>query len=635
MKLNSLYWLRTLLQRLAIVLLMYGITRLLFLLFNQHLFPSLNLAEYLVVQLRGMRFDFSALLYMNSLLILAHLIPGKWRENARFRTILKLIFYGFNGIALSWEVSDFIYFEFGLKRTSTHVLGMAGDAFALIPTFIRDFWYMAFVGIGFLIFLEFLYRKTGKSKMPKAINLYLEIPVLLLICALSLIGMRGGLQLRPISPGTASMGLKEHRLSPVVLNTTFNMLYSVGHRGLKIPNYMSEEEMIRLAPASLVRSVDSLGKPKQNLLIIIMESFSAEYSAVLNPDLDTGWMPFTDSLMQSGLHFPWAFAAGKRSNEGIAAINLSLPVLMEDPLIGSLYSTNKFSGLGDLFQGAGYSTWFFHGGTNGTMGFDQFLNSIGIQHYVGRKEYDDEQDFDGAWGIFDEPFFQFTAEQLSQAEHPFAAQLFSLSSHHPYTIPDKWKGKLRKGPIPMHEAVSYGDKALEAFFRTIKDEDWFENTLFIITADHTGQVAPGNHRYANAHGTWHIPMILWKADGSLEGEKQQIAGHIDVLPTAASALLSDFEIKAMGRDLIADSIGFSYQHLNNVYQITTDEWLLQLNLSKSASSSQVQALYRYRTDLMLKENLMDEYPELCSELTQKLSAVIQQYHSVLVNNSYQ
>ena len=161
--------------------------------------------------------------------------------------------------------------------------------------------------------------------------------------------------------------------------------------------------------------------------------------------IQNSFTPFIDSLIQESLVFTNGFSNGRRSIEGIPAVIAGIPSLMNSPFITSAYSGDKFYSLPYLLKQEGYNTSFYHGGTNGTMGFDNFCKAAGIDAYYGRYEYNNDKDFDGNWGIFDEPFLQFMAKSLDKTPQPFMASVFTLSSHHPYTIPEKYKNKFIKG----------------------------------------------------------------------------------------------------------------------------------------------------------------------------------------------
>src|SRR6267378_3616529 len=155
----------------------------------------------------------------------------------------------------------------------------------------------------------------------------------------------------------------------------------------------------------------------------------------------------------------------------------------------------------------GYSTSFYHGGTNGTMGFDAFSRLAGFDTYYGRNEYNNEKDFDGNWGIWDEEFFRYFAHNLDGTKQPFFSTVFSLSSHHPFALPSRYQGKFKEGSLPIHKSIRYTDYSLQQFFKTAASMPWFSNTLFVITADHTGPA--GSSFYDQRYGMYQIPILFY------------------------------------------------------------------------------------------------------------------------------
>ena len=105
----------------------------------------------------------------------------------------------------------------------------------------------------------------------------------------------------------------------------------------------------------------------KNVVIIILESFSKEYVGYYNNG--KGYTPFLDSLINYSLVMERAYANGIKSIEALPSIVSSIPTLMNNPFITSIYATNKYYSLPLLLKREGYSTSFFHGGNRGTMGF--------------------------------------------------------------------------------------------------------------------------------------------------------------------------------------------------------------------------------------------------------------------------
>jgi phosphoglycerol transferase MdoB-like AlkP superfamily enzyme len=259
------------------------------------------------------------------------------------------------------------------------------------------------------------------------------------------------------------------------------------------------------------------------------------------------------------------------------------------------------------------------------MGFDSFARMTGFDDYFGLNQYPDKNDFDGMWGVWDEPFFKFFAKELNSFPQPFLASIFSVSSHHPFEVPEKYKGKFKKGPAPILEVVGYTDFALKEFFNEIDSEPWFKNTLFVITADHTNESI--HKEFQNNFGSYSIPVVFYKPGSDLKGVKDKIAQQIDIMPTILDYLNYDEEYIAFGNDLLDDSYeSFAYNTSGSTYQLYMKDHILEMIDNKPVG------LYNYKTDKYLENNVMESEPELTRQMEEKLKAVIQSYNSRLIDN---
>ncbi|MCK4701011.1 MAG: LTA synthase family protein, partial [Bacteroidales bacterium] len=340
-----------------------------------------------------------------------------------------------------------------------------------------------------------------------------------------------------------------------------------------------------------------------------------------------GYTPFLDSLIHHALVFPNAFSNGKRSIEAMPSIMASLPTLMTSSYISSGYATNSINSLASLLKDKGYHTSFFHGGSNGTMGFDNFAHSAGIDEYYGMNEYGKNEDFDGNWGIFDEEFLQFYATKLNSFEEPFFSSVFTLSSHHPYTIPGKYKEKFRKGPLKILEAIGYSDFSLKRFFETASEMPWFENTLFVITADHTAQAI--KPEYITNLGQFRVPIIFFHpADSSLRGKKNLITQQLDIMPSVLDYLDYNEPFISFGNSILRpreDHFALTFQ--NGIYQYIANGYILIYNQNEGPIS-----LYHFETDPLLENNLLRTSQSTRIEMVKKLQSIIQVYNHRMIRN---
>lgn len=623
--------------RLLVVLLLLFLSRILFYLFNTGYFTNLGFAEVMRLALAGLRFDLSALLIINAPYILASTIPFPFRGNRAWQATATGYFYVINSLALFANFVDTIYFRFTLKRTTADIfryVGVGGDFDKLIPQFLRDFWYVAVAWVVFVVLLVWLgsrFSSAGsgsKGRQGPAAFYLVNTFLFLAVGALTVIGIRGGVQLRPINLVTAGQYTSAKNI-PLVLNTPFSIAKSITHESLRpVTTYRSEKELAAVY-TPVHRGSNGSFNPL-NVVIIILESVSREHIGILNRDLENGryqgFTPFLDSLMRHSAYFD-AFANGKTSIQGIPAVLSGIPSLMNESFIQSPYAAGKVTGIAGLLKAKGYSTAFFHGGTNGTMGFDAYTKMAGFDRYYGRSEYNNEKDYDGKWGIRDEEFLQYTAATLAATKQPFAAALFTLSSHHPYYVPAKYANVFRKGRLPIQQSVMYADHALAGFFHTAKRMPWYGNTLFVITADHTSE---GYYPYYQSDvGQYAIPLMFFRPGEDLRGNPGLVAQQTDILPTVLSYLGYDRGYIAFGNDLFdtaANLPRFSVHYISGLYGLMMDGWYLEHDGTKTTS------LFNLRKDPLQKSNLAKKEAAKQAELEKFFGAYLQQYNNRLIEN---
>ena len=626
--------------RLLIILLLFILSGILFYLFNTNHFNALNFVGFLKLLFYGIRFDISAIIYVNILFIILNIIPFKFRYNRTYQTINKYIFIIANSIALAFIFIDFIYFRFTLKHTTSDIFnlfGVSGDMYSLIPQFLKDYWCVAVLFILFIIFMIFLYNKTKtelKTIKNNFIYYFYQSILFILFALFSVIGMRGGLQLKPISIITAAQYTSAQNI-PLVLNTPFTIIRTLNKKGLKnVVFFKDTTELNKIySPYHSYNKntflVSKQDTQKLNVIIIILESFSKEHFGSLNKNLENGdykgFTPFLDSLICQGLFCTNAFANSKTSIQAIPAVISSIPTLMDNPYITSIYSGNKINSLAKIFKKQGYTSSFYHGGKNGTMGFDAFAKMAGFGNYYGKDEYNNDEDYDGNWGIFDEKFLQFMAKNLNKTKQPFFATVFTLSSHHPYTIPPKYKDKFRKGKLKIQQSVMYADYSLKKFFETVSKMKWFDNTLFVFTPDHTSEAY--HTYYQNRVGMYSVPILYYRHNSNLKGKNNNITQQIDIMPSILDYLNYKNDYIAFGQSIFdTTSDNFSVSYINNTYQLIKDDYALQFDGKKSLS------LYNIKKDNLLQNNILDFDIKNRKKMETFLKAVIQSYNNRIINN---
>jgi arylsulfatase A-like enzyme len=625
-----------LIYRIFLIMILFSLFRIGFYLFNHKMFPDVSPGQFLTMMKGGLTFDISAVVYVNMLFILLSIIPLEVRYKDVYQEILKYIFYITNGIALAMNGMDFVYYRFVDKRATADVFKTFEHETNNTKLFFRFLWdYWPATLFTFLAwFLMVYFYKKVKVEKPSYVNKigYYSINIFMipLVIALVIGAARGGYKhsTRPITISNAARYVETPRDVAIVLNTPFSILRTIGKKALVRYKFYEDKKLNELYNPLHV-PIKTKPFTNENVVIIILESFAREYIGSLNPTLEggtyTGYTPFIDSLVNVSMTFDVSIANGKKSIDAMPSVLASVPSL-ETPYTISHYANNQINGLAELLKKKGYYSAYFHGAPNGSMGFDSFTKMAGFDDYIGLNQYPNKADFDGIWGVWDEPFFKFFGEKLNTFKQPFLASIFSVSSHHPFKVPEKYAGKFKKGPAPILEVVGYSDYALREFFNHISKTTWFKNTLFVITADHTNESV--HKEFQNNFGAYCVPIIFYKPDSNLKGYKHRIAQQIDIMPTILSYLNYDEEFIAFGNNLLDDSYeSFAFNTNGDTYNLYMKDHILEMIDNKSVG------LYNYKEDLFLENSLIGKEPELEKQMEEKLKAIIQTYNSMLIDNN--
>ncbi len=451
-------------------------------------------------------------------------------SNKITRAFLSFLYVSINAVCLAGNIFDVEYFQFTGKRLTTGSFSIVQDIEHQLGFIAVDYWYFSLIILAMAGALIWVDKKIPLKPYDKNYSLMTHIGSILVFLMLLVLGGRGGWQMKPIIPAYAFASQQPH-LAALSLNSTFTVIKSYNHSPLSRKSYFSNWEEIELSLSHFpvqVTSGEPLLPPNTNIMVIILESFGLEYMGINQGEVC--YTPFLAKLAQRGVFYRNHFANGRRSIDVMPSIFAGIPSWMPRPLITSPYQRNKFATLPQNFKGQGYQTLFFHGGENGTMFFDVMADRFGFDNYLGASSYPNPDDYDGRWGIFDEPFLKFTSDTLNKTEKPFFASVFTLSSHHPYTIPQRYHGKFPQGTLEIHQSIGYADYALQQFFSYAKGQDWYNNTLFVITADHTSK--SHHSAYQSDEGLFRVPLIFFHPSQPLSFlEPTDLAQHIDIMPT--------------------------------------------------------------------------------------------------------
>ncbi|KMQ62419.1 sulfatase [Chryseobacterium sp. BLS98] len=549
-----------LVYRIFLAYVFYQIARLLFWYFNKELIKVDSVSDYFSLAFHGTAFDTTAILYVNALFILLSLVPIVINTKKGYQTVLFWLYFITNGIAYAMNFGDFVYYKFAQARLTSTALQVAKHESNIFKVFTVSIGQHPFVLIWFVVLMAlwvFLYKKVKITEQKPVKLIPYFIWSILVLCATAVLvvgGIRGDFKhsTRPINLVDANRFVVNPLQGNIVLNSTFSFFRTLGTNNFKEVHFVDEKFIAdHVQPYKIYdRKVEN----RPNIVIFIVESFGREYSGAFNKDKNingyVSYTPFIDSLAGHSLIFPNTFANGRQSIHGMSSVLAGIPSLT-DAFTSSPYSNQKIQSIVSVCNDLGYDTSFYHGAPNGSMGFLGFGNILGFKHYFGKNEYNHDEDFDGMWAIWDEPFLQYFAKNVGKKQ-PFMTTVFTASSHHPFKIPEKYKGKFKKGTIEMHEPMQYTDYAIKKYFETAKKEPWFNNTIFVFTGDHTNQIAYGE--YEKAMNRFAVPLIFYSPNPqyNLKGVNPEVAQQIDIYPTLADLIGYNKQIRSWGRSLVSD-----------------------------------------------------------------------------------
>lgn len=552
--------------RIALLYAVLMICRAAFYLCNAAQLGPLTWAEAGPLLAGALKFDTASVVYADGVFIVLSLLPLHLRERRWYRAVLFGYYVAVNAVLVAaTNLADTVYFRYTQKRFTADEIFFADNenSLQLVGKFMAENWYLVLLWAGLIALLAWGYRRKvqEESIFSRGWAYYIgNTAVFAAAVGLSIAGMRGGMtrMTRPITLSNATLYTADSGKANLILSNPFCILRTIGSAGsVKYKKYFTPEELPRhFTPVHQPADSAAVDLTGRNVMVFIMESMSAEHSAYLCPEVYAdrkvkGFTPFLDSLMRNGLTFKRMYANGTRSIQAMPSVLGSIPSF-RTPFVLMPQSLGESRQLPAMLADKGYSTAFFCGSERGSMGFGAYARSAGVDRLVSREDYEARHgtgDFDGYWGIWDEPFLQFTGEELAAMPEPFFAALFTLSSHHPFVVPEKYAATLPDGYTRIHKGVAYDDQAFRLFFERFGSEEWFRRTVFVFVADHVSseKFADETRTYP---GNMHIIGFIYTPDGALRGEVREVTQQLDIMPTVLGLTGNREPYFAFGRDVL-------------------------------------------------------------------------------------
>lgn len=627
---------KVLFYRLSLAYIFYFFARVLFYIYNFQLLKVDSISDFLSLCYYGLAFDTTAILYANLLFIVFSVLPIFKNTNRGYQKFLFYLYFSMNLLAYATNFIDFIYYKFTFARTTIvalNVLEHETNKTVLFFSFLVEYWHVFVLFLLFSALWVYLYKKvTVLAFEPTKKVAYFGFSTIgFLFVALMIIGgIRGGdfkKSTRPINLLDASRHVKNIVHSDIVLNTPFAIIRTLFSNSFLKTNYNDVNPQVINSLVQPIKTYHNNPATKPNVVVFILESYGREYIGALNKDAKIpnykSHAPFLDSLSQHSMIFTNAYANGRQSIHGMSSVLAGIPAF-KDAFTSSPYPKQKIESLVSTLKSEGYNTSFFHGAANGSMGFLGFSNILGIDNYYGRTEFNDDSQFDGFWGIWDEPFLQFMKKTLDKKKTPFFASVFTVSSHEPYIIPNKYKNKFHEGGVPIHKCAEYTDYSLKQFFNEAKKELWFSNTIFVFVADHCNQIY--YDEFQKPINRFAVPIIIYKPNSDLVGVNTDLAQQIDIYPTILDMIGYKKPFRSWGRSLFdtKTSKPFVINSTGNIYQFSKGNYICTFDGNQAIG-------FYDKNDKGLKFNLIANRNQEMNDIELNCKAFIQDYMNRVVD----
>lgn len=520
----------------------------------------------------ALRFDLSVFFQLFGPLLIISLIPGFRRSWAlqRFLRSLSILLLLISSLVL---YADRIYYMDSAKHLGYEAFAYFGKDFLLILTSFQNKFPASFISISLLsifliVSLPFLFIQKEFIPDPNWRSSAMET---LLVLLGSLIFIRGGFQNSPLRVGNSLIS-EYLEVNYFVLNGIFSIITDL--QGVKIPasEKMNRKEAVRIVQTEIytpgytfVNSDFPLLRRKTfrskaispNIVLVVLENWSGKFS---DPNLGISVQgkiiaPNFHRIAKSGIYFENFFATGGRTANGMMSLLVGIPDRPGLTYIKSPQASNRFLGIGEVFQRAGYESLFL---TGCDMEFDnqtELIPRFGYNRIIGKREIDSMNRFKlGAWGYDDGDVYQLLNENLKNSKKPLFVTLFTLSTHHPHKTPNQ-KFNIIDSDHPDSEYLNtyfYADYSIGEFLKEASKEVYFNNTIFIFVADHT------HHRGLSYREDRQIPLLIYSPKLIKPDLRKDYASQLDIIPTLVGFIPTQVEFVAMGKDLMRTTSNSAY-----------------------------------------------------------------------------
>lgn len=645
---TNIYWAS--IYQLSLPLIILWLSRIAFYLSNKEIIGEIPTQNLIALMGHGISFDILPLIYFNLVWIILRFLPFDFTSNKIYLKISDILFFFTNTILLILNFGDIIYIRFNgarLRYTTLNELFNDDAIGNIFLSYMIEYWHAFFWGIITLIILFWLYNRVEITpskiifKKLKKLSRYTYRTLILLIAIGAIaIGIRGNItQGRPLRINDATLYVKNINEVNVLLNTPFCILRSISSDKDNIitPFHFFSEAELRQKRNSIHDQASSspFNILQKNVMIICLEGIGQLLIDNLSPldgEHKLHLTPFLDSLSKESLVCTNMHAIGRKTHGGNIAISGGFPEFEPFVYMKSAYMGNSFDSNANLLKNEGYQTLFYMGGSRGSYNIDEFARIAGFTQIRTRIDYNNDDDYDGTWGIYDHKMAEYINQDLSTIKTPFYAMWLTISSHSPFKTPSNWElEKYKNKETGILRSIEYADLSIRHFFREASKQPWYKNTIFIITADHGCRDFEVGSIYANPYFMYQIPFIVYTPDKSITPQRieDKVMSQIDINPTILSLLNYNKKHFSLGESMFDENRkNYAINFRLNQYQVIGTKYLVRL----ASDGKEIDCVYDIINDKELKHPLKGIENETIKDMVDYAQAFLQDYTHRIVKN---
>ena len=524
----------------------------------------------------GTRVDIAVIFTFTAPLFLALILPFRFASHKIYRgffgtligiTIASIIFF---------NIGDILYFGF-VNRHISNELSLIGNDVGILFDMAKDYFLLQTIaGILLFVGIVYLYYKIFISEIKNQNIQKKQWLYLILVIVIAFLGIRG--KVTGISFGTSdAFATNKVSSGNLALNGMF-CFYRGGNKSNINHSAINLKEAIKNVKQTLasdkikyvnpeypmMRSYTNTQKKKYNIVIVMIESFSAKYLDALSHN-NYKVTPTLDNMAQDGILYTNFYANGQRSQEGITSIYAGLTQVVGYENFGEGLELYNPSFLGKIAHKNGYTTIAMQSSDRGSFRVDKLSELAGFKDYYGAEDFPHTGKETGKphFGAWDGDMLRFLSSKLHTIKEPFISFCFTATTHAPYHLPGKKWEKYPHGANTEQgylNTMFYVDSQIKEFMNKAKKEPWFDRTIFMFTADHVGHAELSEMLKKNTNEKKHllpdfrIPLIIYAPKIFKPHTSGLVASHNDIMPSIIDLLGWNSPFSTISQSLFDKSV---------------------------------------------------------------------------------